>query len=132
MRLIRTQQINNNKNNKNKKEIKKRQQSMWFKKKKGDAEAALEAPAEGQSDDPNALPEVPVAAPQQAQQPSGAGDVVIGRMSADLEKLKAQFSTFYELQKASNERFGNINEQLGGIRSQMMEREKDGQKLVAS
>ena len=41
---------------------------MWFKKKKGDAEAALEAPAEGQSDDPNALPEVPVAAPQQAQQ----------------------------------------------------------------
>ncbi|MBS3131310.1 hypothetical protein J4212_02655 [Candidatus Woesearchaeota archaeon] len=104
---------------------------MWFKKKKGDAEAALEAPAEGQSDDPNALPEVPVAAPQQAQQQSGAGDVVIGRMSADLEKLKAQFSTFYELQKASNERFGNINEQLGGIRSQMMEREKDAQKLEA-
>lgn len=95
------------------------------KKKKEDGEE------EGSSDDLGETgdePEVPVAAAQEAQP---TGDVSIGKITADVEKLKAQFGTFYELQKASNERFSNITEQLGGLRTMLIERDKDSQRLEA-
>src|SRR3989338_5440298 len=97
---------------------------MWpFNKKKKREE---DTPAEEQ--DANAEPEVPVAAPQEEKQ---IGEASLGKLTADVEKLKAQFSTFYELQKASTERFSNITEQIGSLRSMMIERDKDSQKLEA-
>lgn len=75
-------------------------------------------------------PVVPVAKEQEQETPQSA-DASLGHLTADVEKLKAQFSTFYELQKAANERFSNITEQIGGIRSMLMERDKDAQRLDA-
>lgn len=71
--------------------------------------------------------------PEPAPQPEGGGNlnVTVAKMSADVDKLKAQFSTFYELQKASGERFSRIGEQLGELRSMMIERDKDSQRLEA-
>ncbi len=97
---------------------------MFFSKKKKKKEAN---PEENIDDDSSDEEEVPVAAPQQ----SSGEDISLGKLTADVEKLKAQFSTFYELQKASNERFGNITEQLGGLRSMLIERDKDSQRLEA-
>ncbi|MFH1642063.1 MAG: hypothetical protein ABIC04_04135 [Nanoarchaeota archaeon] len=58
-----------------------------------------------------------------------SGDVSVGRVAAELEKLKAKFSTFYELQKASNERFTRLNEQAGELRAMILDRDKES-KLV--
>ncbi len=100
----------------------------FFKKKKKDEELA---PIEATSGDASYQdPEVPVAAASEEPR-SSSSDATLGKLTADVEKLKAQFSTFYELQKASNERFANITEQLGGIRSMMMERDKSAQILEA-
>ncbi len=107
---------------------------MWpFTKKEGKKEEAQEAdPAAEQSAEGE--PEVPVAPePQQSSSAGGGGSdsVAIMKMGADVEKLKAQFSTFFELQKASNERFSRIQEQIGELRSMMIERDKDAQRLEA-
>ncbi len=59
------------------------------------------------------------------------GDVSLGKLSADVEKLKAQFSTFYEMQKASTTRFSMINEQIGELRAMHIERDKDSKYLEA-
>src|SRR3989338_8171956 len=67
--------------------------------------------------------------PEQAQAP--IGDASVGMIAADLGKLKAQFSSFYEMQKASTERFTRINEQIGELRAMMLEREKSSQLLEA-
>lgn len=109
---------------------------MWpFKKK----EEKKEGEAQDPNEDPNAgsaeaEPEVQIA--QESQPSPGGGtnttdSVAIMKMSADIEKLKAQFSTFFELQKASNERFSRIQEQIGELRSMMIERDKDSQRLEA-
>lgn len=95
---------------------------MFFSKKKKAKEESDEAT------DSNAEAEAAVSPKAEAME---AGDPSLGKLTADVEKLKAQFSTFYELQKASNERFGNITEQLGGIRSMMIERDKDSQRMEA-
>jgi len=77
-------------------------------------------------------PEEPASEPTVAA-PSGGGadSVTIIKMGAEVEKLKAQFSTFYELQKATNERFSRIGEQMGELRTMMIERDKDSQRLDA-
>ena len=62
-------------------------------------------------------------------QNQGTGEFSTGRLTADIEKLKAQFKTFYEMQKASNERFTMINEQIGELRAMILDRDKDS-KLV--
>ena len=56
-------------------------------------------------------------------------NVSLGQLTADIEKLKAQFKTFYEIQKSSNERFTMINEQVGELRAMILDRDKDS-KLV--
>src|SRR3989338_5985247 len=75
-----------------------------------------------------------------AEKPSGEGLSAsdssgsvgsIGQISADIEKLKAQFSSFYEMQKASNERFTRISEQIGEIREMVLDRDKRSQMLEA-
>jgi hypothetical protein len=104
---------------------------MWpFKKKKKEDEPQ---PEEAQLDEKGNLI-VPVAAPPEEEKSSGGGNtgnISTGKLTADVEKLKAQFSTFYELQKSSNERFSNITEQIGSLRSMLIERDKDAQRLEA-
>ena len=99
---------------------------MFFKKKKKE-----EQPGDANSDDydPNAEPEVPVAAPPERTNESS--DLSVGLLTADVEKLKAQFTTFYELQKTTSERFSRINEQIGELRSMSIERDKSAQHLEA-
>lgn len=99
---------------------------FFFKKKKKEEEA--EDKGQEESADAEAEPEVPVAAPPEKNE---QGDISVAKLTADVEKLKAQFSTFYELQKTTSERFSRINEQIGELRSMMIEREKSGQLLEA-
>jgi len=99
---------------------------LFFKKKKKEEEEPAKEEA-----DPNAEPEVPVASAPPEEKPAGGEDVSLGKLTAGLEKLKAQFTTFYELQKTSGERFSNITEQIGGLRSMLIERDKDSQHLEA-
>ncbi len=57
--------------------------------------------------------------------------VPIAKLIADVEKLKAQFSTFYELNKANTERFTRINEQIGELRTMILDRDKASRVLEA-
>ena len=107
---------------------------MWpFNKKKEEKEEEPK-PEEAQLDEEGNLI-VPVAKPAEEEKADGANagsrDVSLGKLTADVEKLKAQFGTFYELQKASNERFSNITENMGSLRSMLIERDKDAQRLEA-
>ena len=58
-------------------------------------------------------------------------NVSLGQLTADIEKLKAQFKTFYEIQKSSNERFTMINEQVGELRAMILDRDKDSKLIEA-
>ncbi len=61
-----------------------------------------------------------------------AGDATaIIKLTAGIEKLKAQLETYRELQKASIERFSVINEQVGGLRTMILDRDKDSKMLEA-
>ena len=96
---------------------------MWpFKKNKSEEDSVSEEQSEVSE------PEVSVSsAPERA----ASSDASLGLLTADVEKLKAQFATFYELQKTSTERFSMINQQIGELRSMMIERDKAGQLLEA-
>lgn len=63
--------------------------------------------------------------------PSGDNDASLGHILADVEKLKAQFSTFYELNKATTERFSRVNEQIGELRTMILDRDKSSRMLEA-
>ncbi|MFH1181676.1 MAG: hypothetical protein V1702_01840 [Candidatus Woesearchaeota archaeon] len=52
-------------------------------------------------------------------------------ISAEVDKLKAQFSSFYEMQKAANERFSRLNEQIGELRAMIVDRDRATQHLEA-
>src|SRR3989338_5639485 len=60
-----------------------------------------------------------------------AGPLSLAQLSADVDKLSAQFSSFYEMQKASTERFSRINEQIGELRAMLIERDRASQHLEA-
>jgi len=62
---------------------------------------------------------------------TSSGEASINQLIADLDKLKAQFSTFYEMNKAATERFTRINEQIGELRTMILERDKDSKMLEA-
>jgi len=83
---------------------------MFFFKKKKEEEVESEEPEESQENNSN---------------------ISFGQAVADLEKLKAQFSTFYEMQKAVTERFTRINEQVGELRSMLIERDKESKYIEA-
>lgn len=90
---------------------------MFWNKKKEDDEST-----ESEEEPDNSKPEE---SPVQESLAPGTGEAAFAHVNANIEKLKAQVSTFFEMQKSSNERFSTINEQLGGIRTMMMERDKD-------
>lgn len=101
---------------------------LFFKKKKEKEDEQDTSKEEPAQEDSGELPEVPVAPPKKSEE---IGDASIGKLMADVEKLKAQFGTFYDLQKASTERFSRINEQIGELRSMIIERDKASQYLEA-
>jgi chromosome segregation ATPase len=72
-------------------------------------------------------------APEMPSQETRSSSFVptIGQLGADLDKLKAQFSSFYEMQKASNERFSRINEQIGELRAMLIDRDRASQHMEA-
>ncbi len=55
----------------------------------------------------------------------------IGKLTADLDRLKAQFDSFKEIRKAFTERFTRVSEQIGELRSMLIERDRSMQKLEA-
>ena len=59
------------------------------------------------------------------------GDISLQKLTAEVEKLKAQFSSFYELQKVSAERFTRVNEQVGELRAMIMDRDRDSKMVEA-
>ena len=73
--------------------------------------------------------EVPEETKDAPPEKSNAGEVSIGQLTADLEKLKAQFSTFYEMNKAATERFTRVNEQIGELRSMILDRDRTIQEI---
>ena len=100
---------------------------MFFKKKNKEEEPK---PAEAELDEEGNLI-VPVASSPHSEKTPESSDVSVGMLTADFEKLKAQFSTFYELQKTSTERFSMINQQIGELRSMLIDRDKAAQHLEA-
>ncbi|MBW2964495.1 hypothetical protein KY363_03470 [Candidatus Woesearchaeota archaeon] len=54
---------------------------------------------------------------------SGGGDagMNVGALTAEITKIKAQLDSFKEIRKANSERFATINEQIGEIRGQVMD-----------
>ncbi len=90
---------------------------MFFKKKK--------------SEDDEAEDSMEDLEPKEATPKEPVGEQSLGELTAGLEKLKAKFDTFYEVQKASNERFTRVNEQIGELRSMILERDKDGKLIEA-
>ena len=74
---------------------------LFFKKKKKEKKEE-KAPAEETEEDPNAEPEVPVAAPKES---TGGGDLSLGKLTADVEKLKAQLKEREEELKKSKAGF---------------------------
>ncbi len=65
------------------------------------------------------------------QDSKSAGPLSLAQLSAEVDKLTAQFSSFYEMQKASTERFSRINEQIGELRAMLIERDRASQHLEA-
>jgi chromosome segregation ATPase len=53
----------------------------------------------------------------------GGGDagMNVGALTAEITKIKAQLDSFKEIRKANAERFATINEQIGEIRGQVMD-----------
>ncbi|MEA2035897.1 MAG: hypothetical protein U9O94_00205 [Nanoarchaeota archaeon] len=90
-----------------------------FGKKKKEEEPTEEDPGEEKKEEP------------QQDSNAGGGAASLGQVIADLEKLKAQFNTFYEVNKASNERFTRINEQIGELRTMILGRDKESKMLEA-
>jgi len=95
-----------------------------FRKKKKEPEPGEEEPEE-ESEEGSGEEEAEEAAP------ADTGPISLGQVKADLDKLAAKFTSFYELQKSNTERFTRINEQIGEIRSMMIQRDKDFQMLEA-
>ncbi|MBN2454501.1 hypothetical protein JXB11_03060 [Candidatus Woesearchaeota archaeon] len=68
---------------------------------------------------------------EKKEEKQSSGELSLPAMSADLDKLKAQFSSFYEMQKAANERFSRLNEQIGELRAMIVDRDRATQHLEA-
>lgn len=67
-------------------------------------------------------------APQEA---ATTGNVSVDKIGADVNKLKIQFESFGEVRAATNEKFTRISEQIGELRSMIIERDKAFQHVEA-
>src|SRR3989338_4692256 len=55
---------------------------------------------------------------------SSASENRVDRLEIDIERVKALLSTFSEYRKVNDERLTRINESMGGLRTSIIEREK--------
>lgn len=69
--------------------------------------------------------------PPPEEQKRMVGAPTLGQLSANIDKLTAQFSSFYEMQKAVTERFSRVNEQIGELRAMLIERDRASQHMEA-
>ncbi len=69
---------------------------------------------------------------EESGSPHAAPQDDISKIVVEIEKLKGRAESFKEMHQAANERFGRISEQLGELRSMILEREKDGKNLESS
>jgi len=80
---------------------------------------------------PEDLQNEPEIEKEEAPKEEAPKELSLEGIGAEIEKLKAQFSSFYELQKASTERFTRINEQVGELRAMLLDRDRKAQVLEA-
>jgi len=73
------------------------------------------------SEENNAIPEV-------KEEKLSAGD---GSLKADVDRVKIQVESFKEIRTVLNERINHMTEQIGEIRSMLMEKDRDIQQLEA-
>jgi len=80
------------------------------------------------TEDPNALPK-----PEENKSDGGVSlqGADVGKIAAELEKMAGQMDSMREMQKAGNERFGRIGEQIGELRSMILDRDKSGKLIEA-
>lgn len=83
-------------------------------------------PAEAQEGAEGEQEKKPEGDAEKSSAPTSLGGVIV-----DLDRLKAQFDSFKEIRNAFTERFTRISEQIGELRSMMIERDRDLQKLEA-
>jgi chromosome segregation ATPase len=69
--------------------------------------------------------------PPAQEEHKSSGIPTLGQLSADIDKLTAQFSSFYEMQKAVTERFSRVNEQIGELRAMLIDRDRASQHMEA-
>ena len=108
---------------------------MIFKKKevKKTPEEIVEASEEEEAKEKEQKEEEEAKAKEEKGTPSAsaADAAAMIKLTASVERLKAQLETFHELQKASVERFSIINEQIGGLRTMILDGDKDSKMLEA-
>jgi methyl-accepting chemotaxis protein len=96
---------------------------LFKKKKEGDLENSEEANAEAAAP---AAPKTPPATPS----PSGGGSSAeVMKLSTEIEKIKASVEAFAEVRKSFTERFTRTSEQIGELRSMILERDRTIQQL---
>jgi len=109
---------------------------LFFKRKKKEAKSADSEESDEDSDDASDndsdVDSDETGTEQSGSEGSSAGAVSLALLSADVERLKAKFGTFYELNKATGERLSRVGEQIGELRSMVLERDKSFQKLEAN
>ncbi|MBI2133930.1 hypothetical protein HYU11_04580 [Candidatus Woesearchaeota archaeon] len=93
-----------------------------FKKKKEEAQE------DSLSDKDISIEDVPIAH-SDTEAPKAVTNV--DRLGLDLEKLKNQFASFYEMNKAVSERFARVNEQIGELRAMIIDMDRAKQHLEA-
>ncbi len=64
-----------------------------------------------------------------AAESGGGGAQNLGQLSVQVEKLSASVESFGEIRKSFSERFNRISEQIGELRSMILERDKTTQQI---
>lgn len=86
------------------------------------SEKSPEEKAEGKPEGKEAVSKAPVSG-------GGGEDASSAKLAVDVERLKAGVEAFQEVRKAFTERFTRISEQIGELRSMILERDKSIQEI---
>jgi chromosome segregation ATPase len=60
---------------------------------------------------------------------SGSGEMSLGQLSVQVEKLNASVEAFAEVRKSFSERFSRVSEQIGELRAMILDRDKSIQEV---
>jgi len=84
---------------------------------------------EGEEDSEEQAQEKPAEKPAAPASGGGEDNVSIARISTDLERVKISVEGFQEVRKSFGERFERVSEQIGELRSMILERDKTIQEI---